>query len=50
MPVEAFVRSGNKPQLNVGDIYLLNTWQIMLFLDKIGFKSSFNTDEVKKRV
>jgi len=50
VPLEAFIRSGNKPQLNVGDIYLLNTWVVLLFLNKIGFGDHFDVSPVQKRV
>jgi hypothetical protein len=31
-PVESFIKSANRPQLNVGDIYMLNTRMVLLFL------------------
>ena len=50
VPVEAFIRSGNKPQTNVGDIYLLNTHLVMVFLHQTGFSNSFDPKKLNARV
>ena len=38
----------NKPyQFNVGEIYLLNTWVILLFLNKIGCAANYDVTLVE---
>jgi len=41
-PIEASIKSGNKIQTNVGDIYLLNTNLVMIFLSKLGLSNSLD--------
>lgn len=50
VPVEAFIKSGNKPQTNVGDIYLLNTHLVMVFLYQTGFSNAFDPKKLISRV
>ena len=50
MPIAASIRSGVRPQFNVGEIYMLNTWVILLFLNKIGFAANYDVSIVEQRV
>lgn len=48
--MEAFIKSGAKPQTNVGDIYMLNTHLVMVFLHQTGFSNSFDLLKLTSRV
>ena len=41
IPLESFVKGGNKIQLNYPDLLLLNTKAVLQFLDKIGFNNAY---------
>lgn len=48
--MEAFVKSRNKPQFNVNDLYLLNTQAVMVFLHKNGLSNGFDFDKLNNHV
>ena len=50
VPMEAFIKSGAKPQTNVGDIYMLNTHLVMAFLHQTGYSNSFDLLQLSSRV
>ena len=50
-PVEAFIKSSSKPQTNVGELYLLNTQAVMVFLHQQGLGySNYHYNKLKARV
>ena len=50
VPLEAFLRSGSRPQVNVGELYQVNTQLIMLFLESVGLAYTVDVDKVRERV
>ena len=50
LPIMASLKSGVLPISNLGDIYLLNTWVVLLFLNRIGFAANFDVTVVETRV
>lgn len=46
VPLEAFLRSGERPHTNVGELYQVNTQLIMLFLHKLGFAPTVDIEKV----